>query len=141
MRLRTRSALSARDATISFCAPDGFNVTFSYSASGTGSFNISGVCISALSLKSAINSGRLKNFANLVLALYPVPSGASSIAVCVSPKLAAHASNCPSPASEAYHTVNISYWCKAPSCCWKLAFRLQRSRLYRLSVHQGTGIC
>ena len=34
---------------------------------------MSAVCISALSLKRDISSGRLKNFANLVFARYPVP--------------------------------------------------------------------
>ena len=42
---------------------------------------ISEVFISALSLNIDMSSGRLKNFANLVFALYPVPSGASSMAV------------------------------------------------------------
>ena len=39
-----------------------------------------------------ISSGRLKNLANLVLARYPVPSGVSSIAVVVSPKVDAQQS-------------------------------------------------
>ena len=37
----------------------------------------------------------MKNFANLVFARYPVPSGASSTAVTVSPKVDAHESKCP----------------------------------------------
>ena len=60
---------------------------------------MSAVCISALSLKRDISSGRLKNFANLVFARYPVPSGASSIAVCVSPNVEAQASKFSKPSS------------------------------------------
>ena len=45
-----------------------------------------------------ISSGRLKNFANLVLDLY-LPSGESSIEVTVSPKVLAHASKFSSPSS------------------------------------------
>ena len=48
--------------------------------------------MSATSLKVFMSSGRLKNFENLVFALKPVPSGANSNAVVVSPKVEAHAS-------------------------------------------------
>ena len=46
---RTNSARSARDCRISFCSSLAGRTIFSYSASGTGSFNISAVCISATS--------------------------------------------------------------------------------------------
>ena len=45
----------------------------------------------------SISSGKLKNFAKRVRARYPVPSGASSMAVVVSPKVDAHASKWVSP--------------------------------------------
>ena len=48
--------------------------------------------MSATSLNMDISSGRLKNLANLVLARYPVPSGANSMAVVVSPKVDAQQS-------------------------------------------------
>ena len=56
---RTCSALSAREATISFCISDGFTAMLWYFASGTGRFNISAVLMSAISLNIAISSGKL----------------------------------------------------------------------------------
>ena len=78
--------------TISFWRSDGFATTVSNFASGTGKWSWSAVLMSATSLNMDISSGRLKNLANLVLARYPVPSGASSIAVVVSPKVDAQQS-------------------------------------------------
>ena len=56
---RIFSALSARDCTIAFCAWLGSVCIVIYSASGTGSFNISAVWISAASFQRLISSGRL----------------------------------------------------------------------------------
>ena len=56
---RTASARCANAFTISCCSGLGFNTSFTYSASGTGRSNRSAVWISAHSLNSAINSGRL----------------------------------------------------------------------------------
>ena len=57
--LRTASARSARDCTISFWCSLGLRTTFSYCTSGTGSFSISAVWMSAHSLNIDISSGRL----------------------------------------------------------------------------------
>ena len=88
------SALSPKAFTISCCISLGFTTTFIFSNSGVGKFNVSAVWISATSLNIDISSGKLWNFANLVFALYPVPSGASSIAVTVSPNVLAQLSKC-----------------------------------------------
>ena len=56
---RIFSALSARDCTIAFCASLGSVCIVIYSASGTGSFSMSAVCMSAASFQRLINSGRL----------------------------------------------------------------------------------
>ena len=52
-----------------------------------------------------INSGRLKNLEKRVLARYPVPSGASSMAVVVSPKVDAQQSKCVIPSRR-----RVLYW-------------------------------
>ena len=97
--LRTFSALSASPVRISFCCPDGFVRTLCRSTSGTSKSKTSAVLMSAISLNVLINSGKLKNLANLVFALYPLPSGESSSAVTVSPKVEAQASKLLNPNS------------------------------------------
>ena len=66
--LRTASARSAKELTISSCVSLGFSTSLMYSACGTGRFSISAVCTSADSLNREISSGRLKNRANRVFA-------------------------------------------------------------------------
>ena len=89
---RTRSARLPHSSTKLRCSSLGFATTVLNSALGTGKLSISAVCISAHSLKIFISSGKLKNFANLVFSLYFLPSGASSLAVTVVPKLEAQLS-------------------------------------------------
>ena len=66
--LRTASARSEKDATMSCWISLGFKTSLTNSASGTGSFSMSAVCTSATSLNMEISSGRLKKRANRVLA-------------------------------------------------------------------------
>ena len=71
---------------------DEINLCFPPLSFGTGSLIISAVWMSAMFLNMVISSGRLVNFENLLLYLYPVPSGASSKLDTTSPNCAAHAS-------------------------------------------------
>ena len=70
---------------------------------------MSAVWISATCLNIAISSGRLKNFEKRVFTRYPVPSGESSKADWVSPKVEAHASKCSKP--DFFNSLYCKYRC------------------------------
>ena len=96
---RMRAALLAKPSTYFFCSSEASMEIVSITAFGTSISLISLTLISATSLKIVNNSANPTNRVNLVLARYPVPSGASSMAVFVSPNVDAQLSNESMPSS------------------------------------------